>query len=340
MRRLLFLFLFLFLSLTLALLACTGQGSGGGDSRPAADAATGEGMSFPDRSQNPDDKGPKTDGPAPKLDGPAPTPDGPVKKPDAGTAPVKPTKVTLLVNIGDSHAAGYYATSGNSYKALLVKNNNLLYPAYKGKDLSTLFPGIKVVDKSKSGAKTSAILKQAKSVSGNLLGNTLVVMSAGGNDFNESVATMLMPAAIAQKATGNLKQIAAHFANTAKFPGTVTLVMLNIYDPTDGMGNIPNKGGLSGFCKTILKFGLVGGLVVTNLALFNGELAKFATANKVLLADQHKRFLGHGFHHADPKNKHYNATDPSLWFYKDCAHANNRGHHEVRTLIWSKLFGS
>ncbi len=235
------------LSLTLLLLACAGQ-STGADSRPVADAAPGEGMSFRDRGLIPDKKGPKPDGPPQKLDGPAKKLDGPVKKPDAGTAPVKPIKLTLLVNIGDSHAAGYYASAGNSYKALLVKNNDLLYPTHKGKDLSTLFPGIKVVDKSKSGAKTSEILKQAKSVSGNPVGNTLVVMSAGGNDFNESVTTMLMPAAVAQKATANLKQIAAHFANKGKFPGTVTIVMLNIYDPTDGMGNIPNKGGLSGFC--------------------------------------------------------------------------------------------
>ncbi len=80
--------------------------------------------------------------------------------------------------------------------------------------------------------------------------------------------------------------------------------------------------------------------MVGNLALFNGELAKFAAANKVIMADQHARFLGHGFHHSNPKNTYYNAADPSLWFYKDCAHANNRGHHEVRRLVWSRLFGN
>ena len=328
----------IFFPATLLLLAaCSGGSSSSQDSRPPADRSSTEGLKFADQTVAHDKAGPTldkavTDGPKKKLD-------GPIKKPDATVPTVKLSKITLLVNLGDSHAAGYYATSGNSYKALLVKNNDLLYPTHKGKDLSTLFPGLKVTDKSKSGAKTDEILKQAKSVSGNFTGNTLVLISAGGNDFNDSLATMLMPLPVAQKATANLKQIAAHFANKSKFPGTVTMVMLNIYDPTDGMGSIPNKGGLSGFCKTILKFGLMGGLVVTNLALFNGQLAAFAKANKVILADQHKRFLGHGFNHKNPLCKHYDAKDASLWFYKDCAHGNNRGHHEVRKLIWSSLGG-
>ena len=331
MKRILFLWPLLLLA------ACSGGSTSNLDSRAAGDQSSNEGLLFPDALGPHDSKGPSTE----KLlaDGPSVTPDGPAKKPDATVPTIKLSKITLLVNLGDSLAAGYYATSGNSYKALLVKNNNLLYPTHAGKDLSTLFPGLKVVDKSKSGAKTSEILKQAQSVSGNLTGNTLVLISAGGNDFNESMATMLFPLPVAQKATANLKQIATHFANKAKFPGTVTMVMLNIYDPTDGMGNIPNTGGLTGFCKTILKFGLVGGVVITNLALFNQQLAAFASANKVIFADNHKLFLGHGFNYKNPLCKHYDSKDPSLWFYKDCAHGNNRGHHEIRKLIWGKLGG-
>jgi len=117
------------------------------------------------------------------------------------------------------------------------------------------------------------------------------------------------------------------------------MVWLNIYDPTDGMGSIPNKGKLTDFCKTILKFGLVAGIVVANLAQYNQLLGASATANKMILADQHKHFLGHGFNHANPLCKHHDKKDPTLWFHNDCAHANNRGHHEVRKLIWGRLGG-
>ena len=324
----------------LALAGCTGESSAPADGPSGGQDAVMEGLGFPDlRPHDPDTKLPPVDAAA---DGTTPTTDGSVT-PEGSVTPDGPVatgvlkNVTLLVNIGDSLAAGYYATSGNSYKALLVNNNNLLYPTHAGKDLSSLFPGLKVVDKSKSGAKTAEILKQAKSVAGNPVGNTLVLISAGGNDFNENMTTMLLPLQAALAASANLGQIAAHFNDKLRFPGTSTLVMLNVHDPTDGAGKIPNIKGLGGFCKTILKFGLVGGIVVTNLGLFNGHLATAASTNKMLLVDNHKAFLGHGFNFADKTNVHYVAKDPSLWFHTDCAHGNNRGHHELRKLIWSKL---
>ena len=325
------------------LLLCWGCSDRAGTSDPGLpDDLTLEGLSFGDLRGPIDGTSPApdialSDGLKPKMDLAQQLDAGKPDAPKPGTLKIK--NVTLLVNLGDSLAAGYYASSGLSYKALLVKNNDLLYASYKGLDLSTAFPGLKVVDRSKSGAKSGEIAKQATSVGGNPVGHTLVLMSAGGNDFNESVTTMMVPHAVALGATANLKKIVQHFSNQAKFPGQFTLVMLNIYDPTDGMGSIPNTKGLSGFCKTILKFGLVGSIVVANLDVFNAELANFAKTHKLILADNHKNFLGHGFNHNNPLCKFYNAKDPSLWFHNDCAHGNNRGHHEIRRLIWAKLEG-
>ena len=253
--------------------------------------------------------------------------------------------VELYINLGDSLAAGYYATSGLSYKALLLQNNNALYPKYKGKDLKSLFPSLKVLDKSKSGAVTKEILAQGKSISGNPSGNTLVVISAGGNDFNNKLATMtLAPQTIAaaNSAAGNLKSLYQHFGNKTKFPGKVTIAQLTIYDSTDGKGTIPKISGLTGFCKTIQgTLGvLFGSVVVANLGTFNQILLKEAKAGGVVVVDNHKAFLGHGFNYQDKTGKYYRPSDPTLWFHKDCTHGNNRGHHELRRLIWSALTGS
>jgi len=275
-------------------------------------------------------------------------PAGSERRADAATPPPPPPagllgNLTLFVNLGDSLGAGYYATPGHSYRALLVKNDDALYPAYKGKDLQSRFPKLTVVDRAKSGATTSDVVLQAVGAPANPAGDTLVVISAGGNDFNDKLQTMIDPAktaAAAQKATANLQKVAAGFADKTRYPGQVTILMLNVHDPTDETGNLPVLPGLSGFCTTIQQAGwLVGPTVVKNLASFNQALVSFAASQKLILADNHSRFLGHGFHHDDAKSPHYVASDPSLWFHTDCAHGNDRGHHELRRLIWNQLTG-
>jgi lysophospholipase L1-like esterase len=272
----------------------------------------------------------------------APGPGG-ERRPDAGLPPLLPQGVTLFINLGDSIAAGYYASSGHSYRALLVKNDDALYPAYAGKDLQSRFPGIKLSDLSKSGSTTSGLVQQAQNAPGNPSGNTLVVISSGGNDFNDDLLAMVDPvksAAVAQTALANLGKVAARFANKTAYPGQVTVVMLNVHDPTDGTGNVPLMAGLTGFCTTIQKIGLlVGPIAVANLVSFDQTLAGAAASPGWALVDNHQAFLGHGFHYNDPASPHYQAADPTLWFHIDCVHGNDRGHHELRRLIWRRLFG-
>jgi len=307
------------------------------------DASAMDQAAAPDRAAGKDGPATKLDGPAGQKDQASVPGDGPVS-PDGSKAPGL-SNLTLFVNLGDSLAAGYYAGSGLSYKALLVKNNDALYPQYKGKDLKSRFPGLKVVDRSKSGAVTKEIMAQGKSVSGNPAGNTLVVISAGGNDFNDKITTMtLSPQTIAaaNKGAANLKALYQHFGNKAKFPGKVTIAQLTIYDSTDGKGSIPKISGLTGFCKTIQgALGLLlGPVAIANLGTFNKILRTAATGAGVVVVDSHAAFLGHGFNYQDKTWKHYKPKDPTLWFHKDCAHGNNRGHHELRRLIWKSLMGN
>lgn len=317
--------------------SCAGtKGGPGHDSALVADSQAQEGS--PDRGRL--DGAPK-DVKAPGTDGA----DSLLPKPDTAKPPTPLKNVTMLVNLGDSLAAGYYAGKGRSYKALLVKNNDLLYPAYKGKDLNSWFPGIKVVDRSKSGAVTKDVISQAKGVSGNPKGLTLVLISAGGNDFNDNILTMINPvqaSAMAKQGAANLGQVVARFSNKLLFPGGAVILLLKVHDPTDGTGTVPAKKGLQGFCSVIQKLGIfVGPTAIKNLALFNQQLAgSVGKASNVTVVDNQAAFLGHGFHHDDPKNKYYQAKDPTLWFHNDCTHGNDRGHHELRRLFWSKISGT
>lgn len=304
-----------------------GQPSGGVDLAPL-DGSAREGVAFPD-------------GRSPNEAAPGDAPGGDRALLDAARPPLP--GFSLFVNLGDSLGAGYNASAGHSYKALLYQNDNLLYPAYAGKDLKSRCAKLAVVDKAKSGAQTGEAVNQAKSIAGNPAGPTLVVISAGGNDFNDSALVMIDPiqtAAVAKKATENLKKIVDHFSNKLAFPGGFVLVLLDIHDPTDGHGSIAPRPNLSGFCATILKLGpLAGPIVVKNLAAFNASYASFATSQKLVFVDNHAAFLGHGFHFDDPASPSYQGGDPTLWLANDCAHGNDRGHHELRRLIWKALTG-
>lgn len=324
-------------SLTLSSAACTDQATTA--AKQDGPTATGDGrLLFRDlgRSDAPvDSASPPRDA---KLEG--------APKPDAALVGALPAQgVTLFVNLGDSLAAGCCVTANHAYRALLAHNDPLAYPAFIGKDLATRYPGIKFNDKSKSGAVTKDVIGQAKAISNNLLGHTLVVISAGGNDSNDNILTMVDPLkadAAAATAVANLSQVVAYFRQPLRFPGGVTIALLTVHDPTDGTGNVPPLGGLTGFCSTLLSpVGvLLGPLAIGNLGRFNAALTGFAQQQGLVLIGNHDAFLGHGYHHAETNSAHYHPQDPTLWFHNDCAHLNDRGHHEVRRLLWQALVGS
>ena len=263
---------------------------------------------------------------------------------DTGPAPGFPPNLTQFINMGDSIAVGVGATSGNAYKELLAKNNDTKYAAYKGKDLASKFPGVKTIDTALGGAISSGLATQVKSLTGNPKGDTLVVISIGGNDFAANLINIVMnPAAtktLGTQVTANLKQVVAHFSDKKLYPGKVMVMLFLVHDPTDGMGNLPAITGLVGFCTLIQTLGgFVGPAVVKQLSVFNGYLKTFAAANKVFIVDNAAHFLGHSYHYNNAKSKYYKAKDPTLWFYNDCLHLNDKGNHELRKMIWKRATG-
>lgn len=273
------------------------------------------------------------------------TADGAALADMVGPAPGLPSNVTLYVNVGDSLAVGYPSSSANAYKGLLMQNDDTTYPTWKGKDLKTRYPKITLSDQAAFGALSSQLPAQTAAVGGNPAGDTLVIISVGGNDFAGAIIQLSLNAnagtTLAKQVTASIDKALVSFADKTKYPGKVAVVLMTFHDPTDGAGKIPAVTGLTGFCQMIQLAGpLVGPTVIKAMGLFNQELKTWAQAKGVMIADNHAHALGHGWNYNDKTNKNYNSKDPTLWFYTDCLHANDRGNHEMRTVLWNRMVGS
>ncbi len=325
-------------TLVLTAAACSSDDSGGADGGRDAAADLAQDTGAPD-APAPDSAGPDaastTDTAAPDF---GPLPDA-VKQslPTLGT-------VTMYVNMGDSIAAGDGVSKALTYHGLLSKNHDTQYPTYKGKSLADKYPGLKIVDRSKGGSTSAHLASQAAGAPANTTGNTLVVISIGGNDMMYNYASMLDPAqakALAQKVVANIAKVKAHFADQKKYPNKTHFVLFNVYEWTDTMGSIPASAKTNGACGLMKQVPpALGQLVMNNHALFNKELMTYAKANGWLIGDLRAAFIGHGFNHQNKACPCYKASDPTLWLMADCIHPNVRGHHEIRRLVWRVLFGA
>ena len=272
------------------------------------------------------------------------------ERPDRGVHPdlvVQPLpalgKLSLVVNLGDSIAAAYGVSKASGYISLLHKNDDTAHPAFKGKDLTSRYPGITLSNRAMPGSESPAIPGQAAKAPTNTSGDTLVIISIGGNDMMFNYMALLDPGEarrVAARVQGNIKKVAAHFADKTKYPNKTTLLLFNVYEFTDGAGTMPHNSPVDKYCGMIKLLGPIAGKkAIDNMGVYNKEMMKFAAAEGLLMADLAAAFLGHGFNHQDKTSVHYQAADPALWFQTDCIHPNKAGHAGIRVETWRVLFG-
>lgn len=216
-----------------------------------------------------------------------------------------------LLGLGDSMTRGYGASAGRSYFQQLQQQ----LPAH----LPQMQAAVNLaVDGTTSVQHLQDQLPRVQSYHRSIFG--LVVASSGGNDLLHSYgqrppregaaygATLAQArpwAAVFQK---RLESIRAGLQT--RFPGGFHWFLANIYDPTDGQGDIQNMG-------LPLPPWPDGVRVVQ---LYNDTLARFAAAHpeQVTLLDIHAAFLGHGAHHGSaPYFYDPNIEDPNDAGY-DC----------------------
>lgn len=263
--------------------------------------------------------------------GPTPDPDVRTFVPE-GFGATDPARVIFF---GDSITAGAEASRPSlTYTALLGDNDDGRWPDHAEIDLGGLY-GVapEAIDVSRGGAVTGDLLPdQAPRLEAALsfpaAGETIVVMTIGGNDLQNALNPLADPDAITAEALDNIEEFVGWIQDPARFPDGVSLYLTNVYEPSDGVGQAD---------ECFLGFPYASRL--PNLDGFNADLVTMGEDLGFSVVDLRGHFLGHGFHHDDTALDVHEPDDPSLWLAPDCIHPNDRGHHEVRRLFHAAIAG-
>jgi lysophospholipase L1-like esterase len=244
------------------------------------------------------------------------------------------SRPVLLVGLGDSVTAGFGATDFHSYFELLVANSPDEFADMKGICLSVVLPNLRHTNLADSG---STSLQHARSQiprlppqPSNVLG--LVVMTTGGNDLIHNYgqappveggmygATLAQAKGWIENFERRLNEMVGRIQTN--FPGGCHIFLANIYDPTDGVGDI-HRAGLPPWPD---------GLAI--LDAYNRVLAGCAAKHpSVHLVNIHDAFLGHGIHCTQFWRMHYHSGDPHYWYYVNLEDPNDRGYDALRRLF-------
>jgi lysophospholipase L1-like esterase len=137
----------------------------------------------------------------------------------------------------------------------------------------------------------------------------LLTITAGGNDLLDALAA-------GQQLDREVRRIERRYtdliATVLEELPAATLVLTTVYDPTDGTGRLP---GLEA----------AGPLPLEYLDRFNQTVRDLAReSDRILLADVHQRFLGHGM----------TAPERDRWYWRrNPIEPNARGASEIRR-VW------
>jgi hypothetical protein len=112
------------------------------------------------------------------------------------------------------------------------------------------------------------------------------------------------------------------------FPGGVHIFLPDIYDPTDGVGDI-HRAGLPAWPD--------GKMI---LAAYHQVIVDCAARHhRAHRVGMHDAFLGYGIHCSQFWREHYSRPDPHSWDYANLEDPNDRGSDAIRRLFLNALAG-
>ncbi|MFC1587514.1 SGNH/GDSL hydrolase family protein [Planctomycetota bacterium] len=244
----------------------------------------------------------------------------------------------LFLGLGDSITRGFGATKGHSYFEMLLKNPDDEFDEMKGICLSGVLPNLKVLNISMNCTTSIEHLDdqiiplkvQEPDVPG------LIVMTTGGNDLIHDYGKSdpcegAMYGASWQQAEPWIKNF-EHRLNQMiieigkRFPGGCNIFLGNIYDPTDGVGDIENAG-LPAW-KDGLKIHKAYNEVISGCA------RKY---ENVYLVDIHGTFLGHGIHCVKFPKINSPSGNPEYWYFDNLEDPNDKGYDAIRRIYLQKI---
>ncbi len=213
--------------------------------------------------------------------------------------------------LGDSMSIDFYPAEDAKHKqlsenekigsaSLLFENDSVLFPEFKGKDLSTYFPGISFNNLAVDGATCDELIdnKQKLAFKELISKNCLISLTVGGNDLLSGFrkAGPRDKEALASEGENIARRYEAVVSTIREILPECTLLLTTIYDPTDGTGILPTISPL-----------YQAKLPVENLNAFNDHIRLVAQKHDALFADVRAHFRGHGAEAA--------AAD-QFWFWK------------------------
>ena len=231
---------------------------------------------------------------------------------------------TLYVALGDSMSSDHYPTCDVrdldapparldplGAAALLLHNDDLRWPEFRGRDLEAHFPGIEFLDLTEDGAMIDDVATEELARLGRDSRDPgiLLTLTAGGNDLLDALSG-------GGALDGAVRRIARRYTDLVETVREelprATLMLTSVYDPTDGTGVLPGRERH-------------GKLPLEHLDRFNQRVRETAREIPgVLLADVHQRFLGHGVR----------APEPERWYWRrNLIEPNARGASEIRR-VW------
>jgi lysophospholipase L1-like esterase len=198
--------------------------------------------------------------------------------------------------------------------SLLYRNDDRFWPAFRGRDLHSLQPALRFDpdrdDLTADGATTHSLLRQVERIERNDE-PTLVTITAGGNDLLGQIGSAGDPvSAIVQRLQTSVGRLFELRPNATVLLGTV-------YDPSDGTNRLPGYG------RTLDR-------EAEWLTRYNDEVRRFVTTDsRLLLADIHRHFLGHGM----------TVPERDRWYLQESIiEPSARGASEVRR-VWLEALG-
>jgi lysophospholipase L1-like esterase len=219
---------------------------------------------------------------------------------------------------GDVHPEADHAqrigrrVRGLGAASLLHRNNDSVWPEFRGCDLHTRFGRRRWTILAADGANIATVREsQLPLLRG---GAEIVTLTVGGNDLLAALGAAESRADFereAERIQNDLRRLIADVVAT----GARLVILGTIYDPTDGTGRLPPLGDR---------------LPIDLLDATNEVIRKAAEAHETTaLADIQPHFLGHGV---------ASSGDSSLWYSSDTlVEVGYRGASEIRRVWWNVL---
>jgi lysophospholipase L1-like esterase len=256
---------------------------------------------------------------------------------DDGSSPspiVTTASLGTYIVLGDSISDR--GGQGPFFYDLLHQNDDTTYPSWHGHDLATRFPGIQYVHGAVAGSVTGAygdqytigapvLTDQIAALGSSYPGDVLVSITIGGNDLNFHApdAVVGLDTPDKQKFSANLKAALDTLTAPGRLgSGKLYVLEANIYDASDGKGDWV-KGGSACPAYNVPAtvdqqvFSAWNDIITQAIAGHAGDT----------LLDIHALFSGHGFNSSDS------------WYFTDCIHPDQQGHHQLRKEAWRLLTG-